>query len=58
MVWDMIECDDNWYKRDKIVFENFIKTPFMNGQWEQVVLFVMVMNDISRSLLVIPTTGF
>jgi hypothetical protein len=42
----------------EIVFENLIETPFMNGKWGLVILFLAVMNDISHLISYIVSTAF
>jgi hypothetical protein len=56
--WDGTERDENRDKLDESIFENLVKTPFVNSKREWVILFVMVMNYISCSLSVIPVPTF
>jgi hypothetical protein len=39
--------------KNKFGFENIVETSFINGIQELVILFLMIMNNISHSLLVI-----
>ncbi len=41
-----------------ISFENLVETSFMNGKWELWISLLMVMNNISRSLLFMTALTF